>query len=263
MCLLKNTDVPECQRTPFITTGYRRPTNSALKCILSIFSWHCESVNIWTHLAGLLYLIYSQLNGVGQDLFFSDKFVYNVYIITAELCLFFSVLLHTFYCHNQLNPVVAKMDYFGIVVLTMGSQISGLHFALLKHSYLYTFYMSIIVVAGFFVCRETLRGNTCDIAYRCKLFSLFGSVSIITSTHLYVLNGFMGTTEILIHGVTGIYLCYGLGMMLYCISIPERWKPVKYDFIGNSHQIFHLLVLSGIYCHINMLNKMIEYTHFS
>ncbi|KAL6150778.1 hypothetical protein ACJBU6_11046 [Exserohilum turcicum] len=40
-------------------------------------------------------------------------------------------------------------------------------------------------------------------------------------------------------------LCHGTGAMAYATRIPERWTPRRYDVVGNSHQIMHLLVVCG------------------
>lgn len=42
---------------------------------------------------------------------------------------------------------------------------------------------------------------------------------------------------------------YGLGVVVYATRVPERWKPGKFDLVGNSHQLFHVLVIAGAYTH--------------
>jgi adiponectin receptor len=44
-------------------------------------------------------------------------------------------------------------------------------------------------------------------------------------------------------------LLYGLGALVYATRIPERWKPGMFDIFGNSHQLFHVLVVAGAYTH--------------
>ncbi|GLJ29226.1 hypothetical protein SUGI_0576510 [Cryptomeria japonica] len=42
---------------------------------------------------------------------------------------------------------------------------------------------------------------------------------------------------------------YGLGALVYALRIPEKWKPGKFDIAGNSHQLFHVLVVIAAYTH--------------
>jgi adiponectin receptor len=39
----------------------------------------------------------------------------------------------------------------------------------------------------------------------------------------------------------------------YRFQIPERWFPTRFDFVGASHQIFHLLVLAAGLVHYKAL----------
>lgn len=41
------------------------------------------------------------------------------------------------------------------------------------------------------------------------------------------------------------------GAIIYVLRIPERWFPVKFDLIGNSHNIFHVAVIVGFAIHFN------------
>lgn len=43
--------------------------------------------------------------------------------------------------------------------------------------------------------------------------------------------------------------CYIFGAILYAARIPEKLSPGRFDLIGSSHQIFHMFVLAGSYCH--------------
>ena len=43
----------------------------------------------------------------------------------------------------------------------------------------------------------------------------------------------------------GTYLAYGIGMGLYLSHWPERVWPGRFDYIGKSHQLWHLCVVVG------------------
>ena len=44
-------------------------------------------------------------------------------------------------------------------------------------------------------------------------------------------------------------LSYIIGVLIYILRIPERFCPGKLDIIGNSHNIWHLFVLSACIFH--------------
>lgn len=46
-------------------------------------------------------------------------------------------------------------------------------------------------------------------------------------------------------------LVYIAGAILYGCKIPERFVPITFDYIGWSHQIFHVMVLVGFTIHFN------------
>ena len=53
-----------------------------------------------------------------------------------------------------------------------------------------------------------------------------------------------------------------LGVLFYAKRIPEslkRFKPGTFDIWGSSHQIFHVLVVLAVVCHLVGLVRVLEY----
>ena len=42
---------------------------------------------------------------------------------------------------------------------------------------------------------------------------------------------------------------YIVGVFIYISRVPERFYPGKFDFIGHSHNIWHLFVLAAAFFH--------------
>lgn len=42
---------------------------------------------------------------------------------------------------------------------------------------------------------------------------------------------------------------YIAGVLIYIARVPERFYPGKFDFVGNSHNIWHCFVLSAAVMH--------------
>ena len=43
--------------------------------------------------------------------------------------------------------------------------------------------------------------------------------------------------------------CYLTGAVIYSAAIPEKWMPGMFDTWAHSHNIFHVLVVCGVYAH--------------
>lgn len=43
----------------------------------------------------------------------------------------------------------------------------------------------------------------------------------------------------------GVASLYFLGVLFYILKIPERWSD-KFDYVGNSHNIWHVLIMIGL-----------------
>lgn len=60
------------------------------------------------------------------------------------------------------------------------------------------------------------------------------------------------------------FFAYLAGLIFYITRIPEKWSPNgKFDMLGASHQIFHVLVLAGIAltfnANINLYEKRLQF----
>ena len=78
------------------------------------------------------------------------------------------------------------------------------------------------------------------------------------------LTGFMPIMQLWItHGydfVTDFYspiskslMVYMTGALVYASKIPERWFPGVFDYIGGSHNMWHVAVLGGILFHYSAM----------
>ena len=49
---------------------------------------------------------------------------------------------------------------------------------------------------------------------------------------------------------------YAGGAVIYSLKFPEKWFPGWFDYIGNSHNIFHVCVVIGALMHWRENDKM-------
>ena len=107
--LLSHFELPEWLRdNDFLSHHHRPPMPSFRSCFKSIFKIHTETGNIWTHLIGCLAFIcvtiymflrpITTANPFPKD--WQEKLVFGAFFAGAILCLGFSWIFHTVYCHS-------------------------------------------------------------------------------------------------------------------------------------------------------------------
>lgn len=129
-------DLPHWQRdNHYIHSGYRRASYSYKRSFASIFHFHNETVNIWTHLIPAIValpggiLLYQILKPRYDRATAADILAISCFFLGAALCLGMSAVYHTLSNHS---PAVARMwnqlDYAGIATLITGSFIPIIYY---------------------------------------------------------------------------------------------------------------------------------------
>lgn len=90
----------------FLLHGHRPPMPSFRACFKSIFRIHTETGNIWTHLLGCVFFLclgifYMFRPNISFVAPLQEKVVFGLFFLGAILCLSFSWLFHTVYCHSE------------------------------------------------------------------------------------------------------------------------------------------------------------------
>jgi len=240
----------------FLLQKHRPPANSVLECLISIASIHSETVNIWTHLIGALcvavtYILFLIDNYRQMDL--SDFISFNVFFISAILCLTFSTLLHIFINYSpRVLVTVSKLDYMGITILTFGSMVPVIHYLFYCYFQLKTIYIGVLFVLSIASIIGTSTAACSKPRYRpfkAILYIALGLYGVVPATHACMLHGLPRMFE-----MGFLYLCimavaYIGGGIAYAIRVPERFFPGRFDIVGQSHQILHIAVIAAVYLH--------------
>ncbi|XP_036389620.1 adiponectin receptor protein 1-like isoform X1 [Megalops cyprinoides] len=138
----------------YLLHGHRPPMPSFRACFGSIFRIHTETGNIWTHLLGLiLFLFLGTLTMLRPNVYFmaplQEKVVFGMFFLGAVLCLSFSWLFHTVYCHSEkVSRTFSKLDYSGIALLIMGSFVPWLYYSFYCSPQPRLIYLSVVCVLG-------------------------------------------------------------------------------------------------------------------
>ena len=172
-----------------------------------------------------------------------------IFVISAMTCLGASAACHTYFALSyRYNLLMSKLDFTGITCLIAGSFYPVIFYGLHCHPISKMVYMTIISILSLICLRvvtaEHYAGPDYDYA-RVSLFIGLGFFGVLpVGQHYY----YYGMTELLEHllFMTSLYL---LGTVFYVGKMPERWFPGCFDFIGGSHLIWHILVLSAALVH--------------
>jgi len=95
---------------------------------------------------------------------------------------------------------------------------------------------------------------------RAILFVTLGCFGLLPMVHFSIAWGWQNALkelQIVYMGSGGA--SYIFGAFLYGIRVPERLFPGRCDLWGQSHQIFHILVVAGALAHLKGLAVMADY----
>lgn len=255
-----------------IHTGYRAPSNSFAGSYRSLFYIHNETGNIYTHLIpsfvliSLSWYLLDLVSARYETASSADRAVFAIFFAGAIICLGMSATYHTISNHS---PRVARIgngfDYVGIVFLITGSFVPSIFYGFYCQSTFQIAYWSMICGLGLICSYMSLdtRFRTPEWRpFRAGMFVGMGLSAVVPVIHGLIafgpteLNGRIGLSWLVTQG-----LLYIVGAGIYAARVPERWAPGKFDIVGHSHQIFHVLVVIAAMAHLRGLIVAFDYWH--
>ena len=126
--LMSAENVADMFREPYIYTGYRLPNLKYSTCLRSLFAWHNETVNIWSHILGTVYFLsrFTQLCMLkSDDVNALDKLVCGAMLLSCAVVMILSTLYHLFNSHTKARSFWLQLDINGIA-LTIVANYSAL-----------------------------------------------------------------------------------------------------------------------------------------
>ncbi|XP_063697649.1 progestin and adipoQ receptor family member 3-like [Culicoides brevitarsis] len=247
LCSYENAPI-HLKFNPYILNGYRSKLTIKL-CLESIFWWTNETINIWTHLFGCIYfavLSYADMKFLSVHADLMDYLIIIGCLFCFEICLISSTIYHTFSCRSSnVYECLLTFDLFGIALSLFAIFTSGIYYAFWTENETRNFYMC--TVAILFTIAMIVQIPRLDIHNNIKMLSLisWAVFGIVPAFHWYLkMGGFENKmVELFIPRIIGIYIISGLAFVIYMARIPERWFAGKMDFLGHSHNLWHILVL--------------------
>ncbi|XP_076337836.1 progestin and adipoQ receptor family member 3 [Tachypleus tridentatus] len=234
----------------FVLRGYRPVGQKTTENLKSVCCWSNETLNIWIHIIGfflffglLFYDIFAVIPTLNLPL--QDVVTFLCVLVSFLGTMFFSVMYHTMKCQSEkMFMMWLSLDLTGVTVSMTSIFASGIYFGYQCFPEWKTFYISVIGVLT--VSLLTLHFQL-DQHYQLKitLYVLWALFGLIPTVHWLVLRGGFQDplVKIFIPKIGVMYLLVGVAFFFYVSNIPERCCPGRVDYVGNSHQIWHLLVV--------------------
>ncbi|KAJ7373754.1 Adiponectin receptor protein 2 [Desmophyllum pertusum] len=193
-----------------------------------------------------------------------EKLVFGAFFAGAILCLGFSWVFHTVYCHSvTVSKIFSRLDYSGIAMLIMGSFVPPLYYGFYCSRVLQIAYMSLICSLGVTCIIVSLWSKFNRPKYRMLrtgLFLTFGCSGVVPSIHFTVAYGVsLAHRQAAVGWMALMGVLYIAGAVMYATRVPERFFPGKCDIWFQSHQIFHVLVVAAALVHLYGICQMAYY----
>lgn len=244
---------------PYILSGYRKPYITALDCVKSTFVFSCnESFNILSHLIAFSYLAAKYGYVFTSELSLREPLhwpLFSLAVGMAGFCLM-SALAHMF---NAMSPQTRNrcffLDYAAISIYTVGAG-QSFYFYVRPLNASSTLFDSPNQFLYISMATSFLSTTLC-----CASRTKWHSVKYIIRTLAYVLPFFVNSFPYFYRLFTcdneidcdttywPLYLKHGLYHLLSAIAnvtkFPERFIPGKFDALGQSHHLMHILLPIG------------------
>lgn len=193
----------------------------------------------------------------------APKWPFYIYLGGSMFCLLSSSLCHLFCCHSRnLNIFLLRMDYAGITVMIITSFFPAIYYIFLCQPVWQIVYLSVISLFGAFTI-ATLLSPTLSSGkfrtFRAVLFASMGLFGLVPAIHASIINWSNPRRNLSIAYELTMALSYLIGAGFYVSRVPERWRPGWFDFVGHSHQIFHVFVVMGALAHYGAALVFMEY----
>uniref|UniRef100_UPI003AAE7D4C membrane progestin receptor gamma-B isoform X2 n=1 Tax=Centroberyx gerrardi TaxID=166262 RepID=UPI003AAE7D4C len=261
--------VPKVFHEDSIISGYRHPHSSATDCILSLFQLTNETLNIWTHFLPTWYFLWKLLTVVLMQAAWQDSFTWPLLVFLLSCCIYplASSCAHTFSTMSaRARHICFFFDYGALSFYSLGSAITYSAYVFPDKwvdSIFHQCYIPIAVLntvictalacySRFPECQSPKFGK----ALRVVAFAypyLFDNIPLFYRVFLCVGEGCTDNDTNILH-YNHIALAFLTGF-LFATHLPERLAPGSFDYIGHSHQLFHVCGILGTHFQMKAIEQ--------
>ncbi|CAM5123993.1 unnamed protein product [Natator depressus] len=242
-----------------IMSGYRHPKSSALDCILSSFQMTNETVNIWTHFLPTWYFVWRFLVLSSSLDFCRDAYNWPFFVYMLLVCLypFTSSCAHTFSTMStHARHICYFFDYGALSLYSLGCAFTYGAYAMPDRWVNSTLHHYFVPMAAFnsFICTSLSCYSRfpeleCPRLSKVLRTTAFVYPFVYDNIPLFYRLLFCFGDGCTWNDATAGYFYHLLFALLtgflFASHLPERLAPGRFDYIGHSHQLFHICAVVG------------------
>ncbi|XP_029838366.1 progestin and adipoQ receptor family member 3-like [Ixodes scapularis] len=227
------------RQNPFIRGGYR-VFYTPKQCLRSLFEWNNETLNIWTHLAGMVLFSGVLVHDVSTRLPIAQASATDSLILVSTCCAYIttlslSVLYHTFNCQSRrAYERLLQYDIAGVSLSLWATFASGVFLAFDNYPSLRVIY--ILLEGVLLVLAIAKKGQ-----YPTKLLVGLAAFGVVPTIHWVYLAP--SNMPVICPRVLLLFMSAAASFLVLECRFPERAWPGRHDIVGASHQIWHVLVV--------------------
>lgn len=259
---VQDAEVPRCFRERLISAGYRPPHQRWRYYFLSLFQRHNETVNAWSHL--LAFAVFgAELGRLCETVDFAGdphSWPLLVLLVSSMMYTAFSTAAHLLGSKSELwHFTLFFLDYVGVAQYQYGSAVAHYYYAADEelHGRVRGVFMPL---AALFSCLSFVGcccGKYCSDGRRPwvrKVGQVVPSAvaylwdSSPVAKRLLQWSGTADDPAVVYHLGQVAFFC-GCAVF-FAFPVPERCFPGRCDFVGHSHQVFHVLLACCTFCQI-------------
>ena len=259
---LKFNQIPPLFVEPYIHHGFRALHQPWSYYYKSLFHKHNESINVWSHLLGILY--------IGHLLFYYSKrldffenahsWPFAISLCTAVLMFGCSAFAHLLHSKSQfIHMTCFLIDFLGVSLHGFGSGFLQIYYCAPQWYFerIQSHYVYILTTFGILACFLNCFAQFYyirpypSIKRVCQFFPC-GLLWVYSITPLCIR---LIYSNILLHPALICHLAqmglFLLGAILFGFDIPQRFFPGQLDFLGQGHHLFHLCIYLVTVCQMH------------
>ncbi|KAM5338779.1 membrane progestin receptor gamma isoform 2-T5 [Glossophaga mutica] len=248
--------MPQVFHEQGILFGYRHPQSSATACILSLFQMTNETLNIWTHLLPFWFFVWRFVTALYVIDVQNDSYSWPLLVYMSTSCVYplVSSCAHTFSSMSKnARHICYFLDYGAVNLFSLGSAIAYCAYsfpdtlvrATFRDYYLTLAVLNTIISTGLSCYSRFLEVQKPRL---CKMLRVLAFAypytwdSLPIFYRLFHFPGESAQNEATFYHQKHVAMTL-LASFFYSAHLPERLAPGCFDYIGHSHQLFHVCVI--------------------
>ncbi|XP_066557297.1 membrane progestin receptor gamma-B isoform X2 [Amia ocellicauda] len=249
--------VPKVFHEDGIISGYRHPCSSATDCLLSVFQLTNETLNIWTHFLPTWYFLWKLLGVLYMQDVWADCYSWPLLVFLLSCCMYplASSCAHTFSTMSvRARHVCFFFDYGALSLYSLGSAITYSAYVIpdrwvnssFHHYYVPVAVLNTVICTALACYSRFPEGKRPRLAKVLRILAfaypyLFDNIPVFYRIFVCAGVGCTDNASNMLH-YQHVSLAF-LTCFLFAMHLPERLAPGCFDYIGHSHQLFHVCAI--------------------